>query len=61
VAVLERQPDSVTAFDRAAHRVACHHPQQLAAGGLVRWRDAVVGELGAGGAQVAILAAGQLP
>jgi hypothetical protein len=46
VAVLERQPDSVTTFDRAAHRIAGHHPQQLATSGRIRRRDAVVGELG---------------
>ena len=38
VAVLERQPDAEMALDRGAHRVAGHHPQQLAAGGLVRRR-----------------------
>jgi len=47
MAVLERQPDAETALDRVAHRVARHHPEQLAAGRLVGRRELVVGELAA--------------
>jgi hypothetical protein len=39
MAVLEREPDAEVPLDGAAHGVAGHHPQQLAPGALVRWRD----------------------
>ena len=61
VAVLERQPDTVVPLDCGAHRVAGHQSQQLAARGLIRRRDLVIGELGAAGFQVGDEAVDQVP
>jgi hypothetical protein len=61
VAVLEGEPDTEVAFGGGAHRVAGHHPQQLAPGGVVRGRYLVIGVVGAAGVQVLGQVADELP
>jgi anti-sigma regulatory factor (Ser/Thr protein kinase) len=61
VAVLECQPDVVAPFDRGAHRIASHQPQQLATGLLVRRGHLIVGEVGAVRSQVRDQAGDQVP
>src|SRR5580704_17015811 len=51
MAVLECEPHAEVTLDRAAHRVAGHHPQQLAPGRLVRRRELIVRYRTAGIAQ----------
>jgi len=61
MAVLEREPDPEVALGCAPHGVARQQPQQLAASGLVRRRDLVVGQVGTGDAQLLRQVADDLP